>query len=327
MFYLVFSLIGRVYYDIGANKNQYQDFTAFEEAKWNKPIFQFPIMYGVAILLIPLCLLKDISKMRFTSLFSICSLFYVIGVIVVESPFFFIHYLNNKTEQTQEPNWYDLRKAFGEMLTFFPCLATMFFSFTCHVGAFPVYKTLKENNFKRINKVFLRSIILDVVIYIVVGIAGFLTEPVNPNSLIIYRTSIFENDIFMTIAKIGIILNLICSTPANYNAFRLSFFETILRREDIPNSLNLALTIPTLLIVATIGALFNKIIAYISILGGFCSVTISFLYPILLYVNTNGKPLYKGTNLLMLIFAGILCGIGWTSGIETILFDMIKING
>ena len=62
-----------------------------------------------------------------------------------------------------------------------------FFSYTCHIGAFPVYKSLKNNISRRINKVFRRSILLDTFIYISVGVAGFFTAPVDTPQLIIYR--------------------------------------------------------------------------------------------------------------------------------------------
>ena len=44
-----------------------------------------------------------------------------------------------------------------------------------------------------------------------------MTAPTNPKSLIIYRESVFDNVIFMTIAKIALGLDLFLSLPANYN--------------------------------------------------------------------------------------------------------------
>jgi len=42
---------------------------------------------------------------------------------------------------------------------------------------------------------------------------------------------------------------------------------------------NIIITIPTLVISVIIGALYNKVVNYISILGGFCGVIISFIIP------------------------------------------------
>ena len=47
------------------------------------------------IILIPLCCLRDISKMRYTSLLGITTLSYGIIVIIVESPYFYYNYLKN----------------------------------------------------------------------------------------------------------------------------------------------------------------------------------------------------------------------------------------
>ena len=42
-----------------------------------------------------ICILKDISKMKFFSLFGIIDLFYTIIVLVIQSYFYWDHYLDN----------------------------------------------------------------------------------------------------------------------------------------------------------------------------------------------------------------------------------------
>ncbi len=188
-------------------------------------------MYGICLLLVPLCLLKDISKMRVASLFSICSLIYAILVIIVECPFYVHKFLQD--HKLEDINWYDMSTGFDKNLYFFRGTATIFFAYTCHVGAFPVYKTLKNNITRRVNKVFMRSIVLDILIYITVGICGYLTQPIDTPDLIIYREKYLKNDIAMDIARLGMAINLLLSTPANYNAFRLSVMEITWGSSDV----------------------------------------------------------------------------------------------
>ena len=217
---------------------KYTEIKTFEDELWYTPVIKFPIMFGICLLLIPLCLLKDISKMRMASLFSIASLFYAILVIIIECPFYFADFIKNKydpTDPNKQVNWFDFSKGFDKHLYFFRGAATVFFAYTCHVGAFPVHKTLKDNVTRRINKVFQRSILLDVVIYIFVGIAGYLTQPIDTPGLIINRDKLFANDIFMVIARFLIAVNLILSTPANYNAFRLSILELVWGTGEVDN--------------------------------------------------------------------------------------------
>jgi hypothetical protein len=83
------------------------------------------------------------------------------------------------------------------------------------------------------------------------------------------------------------------------------------------------ITVPTLLLTCLIGALYTGIIAYISILGGFCSVVIAFLFPGLLYIKNNDLPVTHYKNLFTLILITILCLIGFTAGIMTILDDIL----
>jgi amino acid permease len=196
---------------------------------------KFPIMFGTCLILIPLCLIKDISKMRVTSLFSIIGLIYAILVIIIETPYYYENFLKNHSPS--DVNWYDFSTGFDKHLNFFKGTATVFFAYTCHVGAFPVYKTLRNNIKRRINKVFQRSILLDFVIYILVGICGFLTQPIDTPGLIINRKKILTNDIFMVIARLIMAINLILSTPANYNAFRLSILGLFWETNEVPDKL------------------------------------------------------------------------------------------
>jgi membrane protein DedA with SNARE-associated domain len=85
------------------------------------------------------------------------------------------------------------------------------------------------------------------------------------------------------------------------------------------------ITIPTLLITCLIGALYDSIISYISILGGFCSVTIAFLFPGLLYVKNSDHPITHKKNIMTIVIISVLCLIGYTAGIITIR-DIISPN-
>jgi hypothetical protein len=83
----------------------------------------------------------------------------------------------------------------------------------------------------------------------------------------------------MIIGRLGIAITLMLTLPANYNAFRLSFLEQVYGSTDLTNKKNLLVTIPTILIATFIAIKYDKINDYISILGGFCSVIIAFIFP------------------------------------------------
>ena len=318
---IIYSLIGRTIFELFINKNNYENFEQYENEVWDGAILKFPIMFGTTIVIMPVCFMKDISKMRFASMFGICALIYSILVVVIESPWFLIHYLDNYKEDDPKThaNWFDISKGFTKELNFFTGVATVFFTFTCHPGAFPVYKTLKNNNDnKRVNKCFFRSILLDICIYILIAICGFITAPTNPKSLVIYRDSIFDNDIFMTIAKIALALDLFLSIPANYASYRCSFFMVFFKTDKIDNFRNYIVTACTLLLSTLIAALYKNILSYISFFGGFCSSIICYLIPGILMIKTSKQELTSKRNICTIIIIAALVTFGFMGGIQTI---------
>ena len=322
---IIYSLIGRIVYSCFYNK-QYNKFDDYEKAIWQSNYYiKCSIMFGLTLLIFPVCLLKDISKMRFASMFGICALIYSILVVVIESPWFF------SKDELATANWFNISNGFKiddqNILEFFGAIATVFFIFSCHTGAFPIYKSLNNNIPKRINTVFRRSIILDLIIYLFVAICGFITCPINPPPLIVYREvndAIGKKDIFMNIAKVSLALDLYLSIPANYNSLRASFFLLFFKTDKIDNVRNIIVTLPILLVGTFIGVVFNDILSYISLLGGFCSSAICLLIPCFLMVRTSKQEIYSPRNIFRIVVLGTLCFIGFTAGILTIIGMIIK---
>ena len=331
---IIYQMLGAVVYDIldmmgNIDKTEYPNYVKYKEEYWSQKLYlKFPLMIGVALLVFPLCLLKDISKMRLASLFGVLALVYSIIVVIIES---FFYLFNENLSIVSKMNWIDIRPAFdiNAGVPFFGGIATVFYIYSCHAGAFPVYKTLRNNTTKRIKKVFRRSILLDVMVYFTIAAASYITSPLEPPELILYRPNLsgFSPDYFILIAKIGIICNLFFSTPANYAGFRLSFFELVWGNTNITNLKNLCVTSGVLFVVVMIGALYDKILEYIELFGGFCSVIYCILIPGLIYVKNDNIKITTLNKYVIVGTVSILVIIGYTSGILTILFNMVKING
>jgi amino acid permease len=331
---IIYQVLGAVVYDIleivdKIDKKEYPDYVTYKEEYWSQKLYlKFPIMLGIAALVFPLCLLKDISKMRLASLFGVLALVYSIIVVIIES---FFYLFKENWDKIGEMNWINISNAFSleAGVPFFGGISTVFYIYSCHAGAFPVYKTLRNNTTRRIKKVFRRSIILDVCVYFTIAAASFITSPINPPELILYRPNLsgFSPDYFILIAKIGIICNLFFSTPANYAGFRLSFFELIWGNANLTNMKNFFVTLIILFVVVLIGALYDKILEYIELFGGFCSVIYTILIPGLIYVKNDNVPKSKLIKYVTVFAITILVIIGYTAGVLTILFNMVKING
>ena len=328
---IVYQTIGAVVFDImkmiGKMDEKYETFKEYKENIWQeKKYLKFPIMFGVAVLDYPLCLLKDISKMRIPSLIGVLAIVYSIIVVIIES-FFYI--FNENKDIINQMNWIDITKSFNlkDGIPIFGGIATVFFLYSCHAGAFPVYKSLRNNTTRRIKKVFRRSILLVVFLYVFIATSSFITSPLDSPDLILYRPNLkgFDPDYFILIAKIGIIFNLFFSTPANYAGFRISFFQLVFGNNKITNKKNIIVTACVLAIVILIGALYDKILDYITLLGGFCSVVFCILIPGLIYAKNDNIPKSKFKKYLIITTVVILLIIGFTSGILTILFQMVKI--
>jgi len=197
-----------------------------------------PVKGGIFCLLFPMFLLKDISKFRFTSMLGVITTMLLIIIVACEFPFYLNYYLENIYDKNDSKTWinfFDMTDAFNKNLYFLSSTATFIFAYSVHVGALPVYSNLNNRITRRINKVNQRSIIIGAICYMIMGIFGFLSQPINTPDLVIQRTKIFSTDIVMNIGKIFLLFTLMLKLPPNYNTFRISFLELFWKSQELSN--------------------------------------------------------------------------------------------
>jgi len=292
-----------------------EDFVA--ESFWSQKRIKFLVCYLITIVvLFPLCRLKTISKMRYASTFGILSLFLLIFIVFIECPFFYNH---NVVNGNQKINYYDVSPGFGKDLHFFQSISTIIYAFSCHVGVFPVLNSLRNPTRKRVQKVFRRATLLDIVCYIIIGFSGYLSQPEHTPDLIVERDKIFNNDFLMTIGQVLFIFTLIAKICANYNGLRTTLL--ILFNYDpieYPNNINLIITVSSLCITTFIAAIFQKISDYISLIGSFCSVFVAVVMPGMIYIRDNDHKITSLKKILAILFVIILSLFGLLTSFCTI---------
>ena len=317
---ILYKLTGGIVNEIGRyNYDNIEDFS--KHSFWKKYSYKFSVCYGISlIILFPLCLQKDINKMRYSSTFGLYSLFLLIFIIIIECPFFIAEW-----DDSVKLNYYNI-KGFDSDMNFLKSVSTLFYAFSCHVGAFPVIESLKNPTKKRVNKVFKRAIILDIVCYLIIGLSGYLTQPINTPDLIIERTNLnkFKHDFIMLFGQICFILTLFAKICANWNALRVSLLSVLGKdSKKYSNFLNVFLTSSFLIISTLIAVVFQSVSDYISLIGSFCSVIICFVIPGLIYIKGNDLPIRNYKNILTIFFIFLMSCFGILSGIFTII-NIIK---
>ncbi len=319
---VAYKLIGGVINDLG--KYGFQSLDDFvDNSFWKKKVYKFPIFFGINILiLIPLCLLKYIAKMGFTVALGIISFFVLAFIVIFESPFFIQHYFNKeyiKSDSKTHMNIYDITKGFDQNLNFLRPFATLFFAYSCQSGIFPVFANVKNFTINKVKIISKYAIGICIIIYSLLAILGYMTQPINPPSLIIERKSIFKNDIIMTLGRMDFIITILTKIPPIYNSMRITLVSMIGKDpNNFSNLLNCSLTIPLLLFSCLVGALYQHVTDYIDLIGSLTSIFIMFLIPGLLYLKSNDYPKTHWKNITTIILISLFSVICLISAIFTI---------
>jgi len=158
----------------------------------------WPPIY-TTIVILPLSLLRDLSALRYTSLMSFIITVFLTIVVVVES---------TKVDDISENfKLVDKWKWLGVAVTF----PNAVYSYSCHPNVLDVFHELQRSSLRRMGKVLFRCMAIACVIYVTVGIFGYITfadEPVKltciGNVLLSFRYKGYPTAIVIALIFIGV---------------------------------------------------------------------------------------------------------------------------
>lgn len=290
-----------------------------EQSFWNEWYIKYVIPYASSILIVyPMCLIKDVSKLRIISLIGVVC---IIGLVII------IFYQAHDFIDFKNPeiNYYDVTKDNINIVGIFNFISSVFFAACFHIGCVPVINTLKNNVRRRIYKAIRRTILIDIVFYISVSAVGYLSIPHLDKGLVIQRCPSNKSgeDILMGIGKIGLVFTFFTKLPNTYSSLRITIFDKLWGTTEITNTKNYIVTFIVIMSCVTVSIIYKEISSYVKIMGGILSTLVGFLFPALLIVRANRRKRYHWKNILTLMLFGSLTLIGFASSGITI-YEEIK---
>ena len=305
---LIFPLFGRFIQSVAYN-GKYDSYDDFSEQKWGKLYVKiiFYVIIGFAVSM--MCLIDDINKLNFASYIGVFAIIYALMVVAAQCNSYYKYF--KKTEYVEDdesthPNWSNIGDAF-----------------------IPVYAGFKEEKKEEraegLKKMSLGTIFataLTIALHIISIVCSFLTDPVTPEDLIIYRRCKDSGkDIPMAIAKLSVFTSLVFTLPAYYFTLRLCIVNSFIKGK-MSKKFNYIFTFASVFGCAVVAIVYDKILSYLSYIGGFISVFICYMFPVLLEIKSSGMPFRHWKNIIQFVGAVILCIIGVTAGILTIIDDV-----
>ena len=324
---LIFRLLGGIINVIGGY-NYESMLTFLSDTYWSEIWVKLCVNFGVGILIIfPLCLISNMKILNISSTVGVFTTLFIFLVVLVQFPFYFIEYLDKEYKAEDESthiNIYHVERGFTEQIQFLQAFALFFFCFTGHNGLLPALEHLENPTPARRSKLYNIAIAMDMIIYFVIAICGYLSVPVDVVDIVFERKRIWTHDVVMTIARILLIPMAISKIQVNHNIWRISLVSYIGNdHTKITKKFNLLFTGITLFLTTLVSSLYQNIVGYISLIGCFCVVFPAFLIPPILYMYTCGLPKTHWKVIIQIILGSVLCIIGYISGILG-LIDIIN---
>jgi len=229
--------------------------------------------------------------------------------MLVEVPFYYEQNIDKATVYPVKVDW-----------NIFTSFSICFFAYTCQVQLLPVYSELINPEFRRIKKIINRSLITDCVFYSIIACAGYFSTFNGTSSIVVERKPLDGNvrDYWMLVGALSICLIMVASLPVNYHPWRYQVFLFCFKRDHFTKKENLIITVIFMTFCTLVAVVFPDITSVLSILGGMCSCTMSYLIPTVAHVRCSKVPWYHCSNLAPILFFGSLTTIGYLSVCLTI---------
>mmetsp|Transcript_1691 Transcript_1691/g.2312 ORF Transcript_1691/g.2312 Transcript_1691/m.2312 type:complete len:487 (+) Transcript_1691:110-1570(+) len=250
------------------------------------------------LVLLPLCLVKNLSSLAPFSLLGILGMGYTSVAIAIR--YFGGAYASPAGKflpdlaSHMQPS-FGTTGAMGALspksLILICMLST---AYIAHFNAPKFYKELKNNTMERFNSVVISSFGISVALYAAVSAMGFLTFGAATEGLILSNYS--TKDVLMTLSRFAVGISLVFSYPLLFVGTRDGFLDLLKVSEDKrTNSFLNKLSMGTLAIITVLALKVKDLTFVASMSGAVFGTALIFIYPTLMFREAVNKMGEKAT--------------------------------
>lgn len=172
----------------------------------------------------PASLARTLGALRYSFLLGIFFVSFLTLVVIIE--FFNPNIADSKTN-------YD-NAVYFDITGFFSTFPISIFSFTCHSNVLDVYQELQRKSRRRMSKVLSRVMMVALLLYVLVGVFGYLTFATqtyqltdSDNAGVILLAQSYSDKIPMKVSLCFICISIIFSFPLNIKPTKDSLLEIL----------------------------------------------------------------------------------------------------
>jgi hypothetical protein len=127
------------------------------------------------------------------------------------------------------------------------------------------------------------------------------------------------NDYFIQIAKITLFVCLHCTMAINFNIMRMSFRSMFFDDNTIPFAKDFFIVI-FVFTLSNIAVFFiSNVTQILGVIGGFCTILICFINPILIKLKLSGKENTKFENFISYVILIVVTILGSAATIKSLI--------
>ncbi|NWT03480.1 S38A1 protein, partial [Mionectes macconnelli] len=284
------------------------------------------VTFGI---ILPLCLLKNLGYLGYTSGFSLsCMVFFLVVVIykkfqiscgVPELNATSILSNSSAHEHMCKPKYV----IFNSKTVY--ALPTIAFAFVCHPSVLPIYSELKDRSQKKMQLVSNISFFAMFLMYFMTAIFGYLTfyESVQSDLLHKYQS---KDDILILTVRLAVIVAVILTVPVLFFTVRSSLFE-MARKTKFDLGHHVLVTFILLVIINLLVIFIPSMKDIFGVVGVTSANMLIFILPSSLYLKITQQD---GSKLTQRIWASLFLVLGIMFSLVSIplvIYDWVQSGG
>ena len=233
-------------------------------------------------IMLPLSLSTEVNNLRYSSMIGVLAILVLVIVVTIRSiQYNFI--INNIFLNNNNINIFNYSQIY--ITDIFIAIPIILFAFTCHVNIFSIYTELQRPSIRRMNKVIYRSFYLNLIIYLIIALFGYLHHNIHTQPDILNN---MNNTILVDIlAKISVGLSVSLAFPLNVLPARQTLEIMLYANETFSTIRSYVLSIIIVLSALSIACFVPAIDTLFALLGSISSSLVCFVLPAAFYLHLS----------------------------------------